>query len=351
MSVTRLPSGKIKVRWRDGLGHRAKTFAKNEMKEARAFEQEVSRAKRLGYLPQLEAGKHTLGEVAAEWWASHNGNIAPRTRDIYNQQLQSHVLPTFDNMRLGEISPATIEAWLAKLDTGPRAKQGALGVLNQICNFAVRAGYRDGNPCVVVKRPKRPAREPINPPTPTQVETIRKALFDLDKPGDAYLISVLAYAGLRPHETWWLDWTEIRDRTILARSSKTGRHRAVKMLAPLAADLAAWKLSSFQAEKPVFPTSTELQFNKNTWDNWRNRVWSEVAPKGMRPYDLRHAAVSLWLRDPGISRMEAATWAGHSMQVQDDHYAHLLMEGTGSAEQAIRAARQEVFGDERQEAM
>src|SRR5690606_16020926 len=98
MSIERLSDGRVKVRWRDSAGvHRAKTFQKGEYGMAHAFEQEVKRAKRLGYLPQWEASKKTVGQVVEEWWAAHGSQKAPRTSELYEQLLVSHVLPHFDS--------------------------------------------------------------------------------------------------------------------------------------------------------------------------------------------------------------------------------------------------------------
>jgi hypothetical protein len=45
--------------------------------------------------------------------------------------------------------------------------------------------------------------------------------------------------------------------------------------------------------------------------------------------------------------VEVAAQAGHSLQVQDRTYAHVIAElrGEGSAENEIRRARTEVFGE------
>ncbi len=73
-------------------------------------------------------------------------------------------------------------------------------------------------------------------------------------PADALMVSVLAYAGLRPQELLALQWNDIHERAILVRRknvdgqlypyTKTRQNRQVKLLAPLATDLAEWKLAS-----------------------------------------------------------------------------------------------------------
>lgn len=66
------------------------------------------------------------------------------------------------------------------------------------------------NPVALVRKPRQTRRDaaPIWPPT---VERIRKALGQRD----ALIVSVLAYAGLRPGELLALRWADVREDTIV----------------------------------------------------------------------------------------------------------------------------------------
>ena len=77
-------------------------------------------------------------------------------------------------------------------------------------------------------------------------------------------------------------------------------------------------------------------------------VWAEArtlalqphqvaSPLAGRPYDLRHAAVSLWL-NAGVPPTEVAERAGHSVEVLLRVYAKCLDEGEGVANHRIEAA-------------
>lgn len=70
------------------------------------------------------------------------------------------------------------------------------------------------------------------------------------------------------------------------------------------------------------------------------RVWvrareiafvEEVAdsPLAKRPYDLRHACVSMWL-NAGVAPPRVAEWAGHSVRVLVEVYAKCLDSGESS---------------------
>jgi integrase len=79
-------------------------------------------------------------------------------------------------------------------------------------------------------------------------------------------------------------------------------------------------------------------------------VWAEArtlgltpeqvaSPLAARPYDLRHAAVSLWL-NAGVPAPEVAERAGHSVEVLLRVYAKCLDEGQDPANARIEAALQ-----------
>jgi integrase len=53
------------------------------------------------------------------------------------------------------------------------------------------------------------------------------------------------------------------------------------------------------------------------WDQARRAALTDDeyhSPLAKRPYDLRHAAVSLWL-NTGVPATQVAEWAGHSVNV------------------------------------
>src|SRR5262245_34111857 len=167
------------------------------------------------------------------------------------------------------------------------------------------------------------------------------------------LVSVLAYAGLRPQEALALHWSDLRHRTLLIGAPKTGRSRAVELFAPLAADLAEWRLAG--GTGTIFPNSGGEPWSETTWSNWRRRVWygnekdPGVAHGIGKPYLLRHTFVSLLVRE-GRSVTEVAELAGHSPEECLRTYAHVFRDyapdDRADAETLIRRARAEVFDAE-----
>ena len=87
----------------------------------------------------------------------------------------------------------------------------------------------------------------------------------------------------------------------------------VRLRAPLAADLAEWRLAQGRPDERalVFPNNAGSAWSDVTWRNWRRRVFARVADEvGLettaRPYDLRHSFVSL-LHAEGATATEHRT--------------------------------------------
>jgi integrase len=75
----------------------------------------------------------------------------------------------------------------------------------------------------------------------------------------------------------------------------------------------------------------------------RRRRRTHSRYRGPRPYDLRHAAASLLLRDPNYSLGEVAEFLGHDVATLSKHYAHVIADLKGQrpvpVEKAIAMAR------------
>jgi len=174
-------------------------------------------------------------------------------------------------------------------------------------------------------------------------------------------VSVLAYAGLRPGEALALTWERIGERTIAVqdassmgrvKGTKSGVDRTVKLLAPMAQDLAEWRLASGRPEPRafVFPgTGQDGTMSEGQWNRWTQGAFREAkiaaGVADARAYDLRHSFVSLLIHE-GQSILEVARQAGHSPQTCLKDYGHLFDEFDPaervSPEQVIRQARAEL---------
>jgi integrase len=222
---------------------------------------------------------------------------------------------------------------------------------------AVEWGRIPANPAKAVRKPAANRIRAVRPLSPLTVEQIRSELVAAGRQADAVLVSLLAYSGLRPGEALALTWEHVRDRTLLiersnsdgeAKSTKTGQRRTVRLLRPLATDLAEWRLASGRRAQTglVFPKGKGGPWRETDWRNWRKRVYQPAARacgvSGSRPYDLRHSFCSLLIYE-GASVVEVARQLGHSPTMTLDTYGHVFEEFEGServsAEEQIRRAR------------
>ena len=208
-------------------------------------------------------------------------------------------------------------------------------------------------PALVIERIRlRMLRRRTNPPDDVRVF------------GDACLVSLMAYAGLRPGEALALRWGDAGRNAIaidkavangVIGPTKTRQSRSVPIAQSVYADLSAWRLVSGEPgdDQLVFPNHSGEPWSGSQFRNWRARVWRPTLEslatekrlahlKDAVPYACRGSFVSLHLR-AGDSPLEVARWAGHSPQVMFSHYANVIEELVGEpripVEEQIARAR------------
>jgi integrase len=365
MSVEKVAraSGEIvwRVRWRQHGHNRARTFSTK--RDARDFDAEIRRRRRAGSLAQLDAGTQPFGEyVTGTWAVTHAATLAPKTRVHYASLYDHHLHPYLASIALREITPELIGRWQSDrlaAGAGPVAVRQALNLLGSILESAFAGGRIAENPVRRVKKARSPRREEVRALPPARIEAMRSVV----SPRDATLISVLAYAGLRPGEALGLRWEDIRERTMLIQRSislgteadtKTRQHRAVRLLAPLASDLRSWRMACGRPadNELVFPGRDGQPWTQAAYQSWRRRAFARaVQAAGLvhaRPYDLRHSFASLLLHE-GRSVIYVARQLGHDARLTLTRYGHVVdeLEDTPmrDAEATIAAARNDSESD------
>lgn len=328
MSVHRRGSG-WRVRWRQGDVNRSREFSRK--RDAEVFDLEVRRRLQSGGLVDLEAGSETLAQWMEEWWRVYAiPNLKPRTREVYARMWATHLMPRLGSWPLRDITPAVVEDFRAQLHVarvGDPTIIKTLGLLQGMLKRAAVRGRIPANPVLLVDKPRQSAGRRPAPLPPLTVERIRSRL----EQRDATLVSVLAYAGLRPDEAIRLRWADVGDQALDVFAHKTSRRRQVRLLAPLTVDLLEWRIATGR------PGPTELVFPRargawtdSDWRNWRRRAYQAAAADAgvtgdMRPYRLRSSFVSLLLWE-GRSLPYVADQAGHAVATLSEHYAGVLEE-------------------------
>jgi integrase len=351
--------GKHQVRWREANGRRrARTFTRE--RDASRFAAQVRTVLEADGVLQLEREIPTLAAFVEDYWRVHAvPNLAPNTREVYKRVWAKHVLPRLGDLTLRAITPGVVNLQLVesmrRAGAGEAVILKTLTMLQSVMSLAV-LHYGDvvpTNPVRAVRKPRQVRRD-ADPIWPTVVEDMRARLPQRD----ATMVSVLAYGGLRPEEMLALVWSDIRPTMLvveralargeLRRDDLRKRHdRVVQLLAPLAKDLAEWRLACGRpaAGELVFARADGGSWRDHDWRNWRRRVYQPVARavglQSPRPYDLRGSFVSLLIQE-GRTVVDVAAQAGHTPETCLRHYARLFRDAPAervSAEVAIKQAR------------
>ncbi len=135
---------------------------------------------------------------------------------------------------------------------------------------------------------RRGAARAVRPVPPATVEEIRRKLIGGNRVRTPTLVSMLAYAGLRPGEALALRWGDVGERTILVeraaalgdvKETKQDRRVRFDCWRRWPGDLREWriKLGRPDDDALVFPTSDGRVWPEEHWRNWRQRVFAPAA--------------------------------------------------------------------------
>jgi integrase len=320
-------------------------------------------ARRGGDLAALDAGRERLEDFVERWWGLEAGpNLERATLKSYASHWNVHALPRLGHLQLRQVTPPVVAQFRRRLeedDVGSETIRRTMAMLQSMFARAVEWQLVPANPVAPVRKPKAQRKRAIAQMPPSIVERLRARLLAAGRHRDATIVSVLAYAGVRPQEALALRWRHVRENTLLVedaiadgetKGQKTRRPpRSVDLLGPLRQDLAEWRMAQGRpgVDALVFPRARRRAVA-------RSRL-PQLAPAGVRPvrkkvkiasprpYDLRHALVSLRIHEGELSIVELAEQLGHSTQTMLRTYAHVIAELKGQrvlAEQAIRDARE-----------
>ena len=383
----RTPDGKWIDRWVEGGMKRKRTFDRKGDRDA--FRDRRRRAQRLGRdiaRELLLEDDFTLNAWLEEWLERHAiPNLEKQTRDSYKQQWGKWIQPRLGSYELRALTPRIINTQLVQAmrnaGAGEPTVRLSLSVLQSILTLAVTEERIPANPVALIEKPSSLPDGGLDPIPPATVERIRRLAIARRRPlgmQDAFIISAIAYEGLRPQELLALTDDDVLydvSKLFIAgknvdgrlfpylksgRKRRNRRHRRVDLLEPVAQDFREQRMRTGRRGGLVIERADGTPWRKHDWDNWRERVWQPLAVdvglaqyverkdkpplyRGPVPYDLRGAFVSLMVWE-GRTMLEVAAQAGHGVDVCELYYARIF-EGYDpakrtSAEAAIRAARQ-----------
>lgn len=345
-----LPGKGYEVRYRDPAG-RQRTKKVPLMADARAFVSTLEADMVRGTWVDPEHGRVLLSQWVEDWWPT-TANLRPSTRARDRVYLDRYILPTLGARPIGSVAQLDVKTWVSGLTArglAPATVVKAYQILGKLLRAAVDADMLVKTPCRSVPLP-RVEREEMRFLSPAEASR----LADTIDARYRALVLVGAYGGLRIGELAGLrrqrvdllagtvDVAEIvvevgGHLTMGPPKTRAGR-RIVGLPRPVVEELAA-HLAAHTSER-VFPAPEGGPLRVPAW---RRRAWAPavlaagLAP--LRPHDLRHTAVALWIA-AGAGPKQVAVRAGHtSVAFTLDRYGHLFPE----ADEQLRAGLEAMF--------
>jgi integrase len=368
----------FRVRWTDPVSGKRLVEIFAEQRDAIDFRAHLRLARRGGVLHDLSAGRETMADYAEEWWRNYAAhNLTRPTLATYSSLWNRHALPRLGHLELRTVTPGVIARFRADLEaagTGAPTVRKTMSMLQAMLRRAVEEDRLKTNPVAQVRKPAAPRTRAVQPLAPTVIEAMRRAVAPAEPAiaaTDAALLSLLAYAGLRPEEALALEWRHVRRDTLLVEQKNVdgriivgqkviGRAaRTVDLLAALRGDLREYRLAAGRPvdSELIFPRADGDAWRDYDYRNWRRRVYQPATVAagvatleqqretvlvdgqrrrrlrtkyaGPRPYDLRHSFASLLIHEGRLSVVELAHQLGNSPETLLRTYAHVFAELRG----------------------
>ena len=337
-SISKQANGRYRARYRDPQGRtRSKSF---ELKaDAERFLTGIDHRKLAGGYVDPAHGRTRFRDWVERWRAGVV-DLRPSTLARDDGYVDRYLIPEFGALRIGDIDHARVQAWIAALTArglAPATVVKAGQIMSKIMSTAVAAGLITSSPCASVRLP-RIERLEMRFLEPAEIASLSETI---DRRYRA-LVLLGAYGGLRIGEMMGLRCHRLdllRRRVDIAETcvEVSGilhfgppKTRAGRRTVPLPQVV----VSALDEHLRAYPTGPDdLVFRAPEAGpvrlaSWRRRFWApgvrEAGLEPLRPHDLRHTAVALWIA-AGASPKEIATRAGHTSVVTVlDRYGHLL---------------------------
>lgn len=338
----------------DGKRHRATRYAASK---AHARLLLVDMREELFGPPLPSTSDLLVGQFLQQWLKdSVEPNLAEATADSYRRAIKNHVKPSMGLMKLADLSPLHVRAWLSGLKAGNRTRQNAFVVLQSALADAQRLRIIPSNPCSPIDKPKAD-REEIRPFTSGESQQIITATAD-ERLAAVYLLGLSH--GPRQGEIFGLRWNDVdfqrqtvrieqqacevagrvTMKALKTKSSRRSIHVSDRVAVALS-DRRKASLTEGQASCDlVFPNRDGLPMRRSNFGarHWKGLL-SDLGFEHRGFHHTRHTAATLML-SAGVPIHEVSRILGHARpSITLDIYSHWISTpesaGTHAADRAI----------------
>ncbi|OBG89401.1 integrase [Mycobacterium sp. E802] len=288
----------------------------------------------------------TVREYAAKWLSERD--LAPKTRHLYGELLDSRILPTLGDEMMRALTPADIRAWWVGLNAEkktPTRNTHTYQLLRAIFNTARDDKVVTENPCQIKSAAK--------PPKPRDVQVLTTA--ELDKVAESlpehYRVAlyVSAWCGVRSGELFELRRKDIHvsgDTTVIKvrrQATRVGNELVIGppksdagirdvVVPPHVANMLRDHMKARTGRGPesfVFTTTRGLRLSTTAYTKAVKKGLREVGKGDMRIHDLRHVGAT-WAAIAGATTKELMGRIGHASANMSMRYQHVA-EGRDAA--------------------
>lgn len=325
--VKELASGKFEASTRLRLwnGETVRLRARGKSATAAKNNLKAKCSERLGTSDTKDlATTSTVGRLL-EFWLDGKTDIRPQSRDRYQRIIDLHLEPAFGKLRIREVSPALLDAWIRGQTSGVAAT--ARTVLAGAFNLATRFGLVASNPMAAIE-PVATRKKEVRALTRDEIPRFRDAIAKSENETLIDVVNVALATGLRAGEVLALRWEDVHlDETpprlevtgTLVYSKEKGHYRQeegktskakrpVQLSESCAATLKA-RRDKYGLLPMVFPSGAGSYIWENNFNRWL-REWRGDEFDWVTIHTLRKTLGSLVYDELGPHR--AAEVLGHS---------------------------------------
>ena len=304
--------------------------------------------------PKVEPPK-SIGEYYRAWILRKTPPVVrPGLERDYRDHFRIYILPKFEDMLIGELTPAMLEAFrsylLQEYVARTPTKKLSLKTVKNVVDSSFRAMIRDARTIdyLVDKDPFAALvwpRKPLSKPDPFDEEERDAviAYFRQKVPFYYPLVYTLFFTGMRPSEALALCWGDVdlrRGEISITKSLYLGEEAGTKTQgSERVIKLHQSVIDVLRAVKPLHVTENSYVFlNQESrpidFHTWRAKIWYRaLRAKELRvrkPYTMRHTFISVGLTH-GVKIKWLAEYCGTSVAMIEKHYGKYL--GGDSEEQ------------------